>query len=192
MTTLEFGAAFREVLHRGAFSPEQLGNVGAHSLKSTTLSWLAKRGIDRDTRRCLGYHIRADERSMEAYSRDSLAGPLRVLDSVIREIAAGSFEPDNTRSGQLTQAMPRRTASSTSSSSVSRAASLANSSKPTSDAEDSPEPSLGCDRLVRNDHSKCFHVLRSDGSLACGRELPSQHSSHEQLPPTARLCRRCF
>ena len=101
MTTFEFGLAVRTLLGERGFSPEDLKDIGAHSLKCTTLSWLAKAGVNRDVRRLLGYHIRKDEKSMEAYSRDSVAGPLRELCSVIAKIQQETFLPDSTRSGRF-------------------------------------------------------------------------------------------
>ena len=113
MTTLEFGACLREILHRGGFSAAELGNIGAHSLKSTTLAWLARAGVDRDVRRVLGYHIRPDERAMEAYSRDSMAGPLRTLVATISAVATGRFRPDETRSGYFKESADEGPRSST-------------------------------------------------------------------------------
>ena len=49
----------------------------------------------------LGYHSKVDERTPLAYTRDSMAGPVRELEQVIREIHRGSFLPGATRSGYL-------------------------------------------------------------------------------------------
>ena len=54
MKTVEFGVALRGLLLGGGFTSEDLKDVGAHSLKATTLSWMAKAGVDKDTRRALG------------------------------------------------------------------------------------------------------------------------------------------
>ena len=193
MATLEFGAALRELLLRGGFAPEQLGNIGAHSLKATTLSWLAKRGVDKDTRRTLGYHVKADERSMEAYSRDSLAGPLRTLSSVINEIRVGRFVPDTTRSGQVAQPDQPKAASSSSSSAAPRSLSpIASSQAPSSGAEEPQGDVVVEDSFIRNETTKRFHIPREDGKLACDRELPVRRSYCDTLPWDARLCSRCF
>ena len=86
------------MLLRG-FDLSQLHEVGAHSLKATCLSWCAKAGTDRGHRRLLGYHVKRDDKSMETYSRDGMAAPLRDLKHVIDMIGDGSFDPDSTRSG---------------------------------------------------------------------------------------------
>lgn len=66
----------------------------SHSLKAMQLSWLAKRGVPKETRKALGYHIEWGDRSMKAYSRDGLRHPLRVLRALLMEISLGQFTPD--------------------------------------------------------------------------------------------------
>ena len=197
MTTLEFGAALREMLSEGGFARDELGNVGAHSLKSTALSWLAKAGIDRDTRRVLGYHIKADERSMEAYSRDSMAGPLRQLARVIADIAAGRLLPDVTRSGQFVTPPTPDGGSSTNTSRAASPASpeLSSDSERSSLAEASEEDAeetMEAEKFVKNARTSTFHVLLDSKKMACGRYVPLHFSCHEELPDDARLCARCF
>ena len=72
---------------------------GTHSAKATVLSWASKYGISHDDRRLLGYHAAAGDKSMLTYSRDAMAGPLREMARVVRDIKAGVFRPDTTRSG---------------------------------------------------------------------------------------------
>lgn len=193
MKTVEFGVALRVLLKKGGFTAEALDAIGAHSLKTTTLSWMAKAGIDRDSRRALGYHVRADERSMEAYSRDSLAGPLRLLAKVIEDIQAKRFEPDSTRSGFFASAAPSAppTAppSSTCSSRSSSASSLADSDNGGAELDESPPEWLN--RIVRNDVTKYFHVC-TEGRLECGKNLPLRHTFFDEPPAGARLCAKCF
>ena len=187
-TTMEFGSAFRSVLRRQGHSAQALANVGSHSLKVTTLSWLAKRGVDREVRRSLGYHVRKDELTMEAYSRDSLAGPLRLLAATIAEIRAGRFLPDVARSGQIK--------ASAESSSSSSAAPCSSSSEDAEAAEkDKKELAdyVTQDQIIRNISSRCVHVLKSDGALTCGRDVPTRYSILERMPEApAKLCGGCF
>ena len=98
-TTVEFASAVREVLLRRGVPGESLNNIGAHSMKATLLSWAAKFGIDKVTRRTLGYHAEPGDRSVETYSRDAMAAPLRHLDRVLEAVRRGAFHPDSTRSG---------------------------------------------------------------------------------------------
>ena len=77
--------------------PKQL--LGSHSGKVTLLSWCSKFGLNPETRRKLGYHSKQGERSVNAYSRDLLAEPLRKLKVVEKAVGEGSFMPDATRSG---------------------------------------------------------------------------------------------
>ena len=117
MLTVEFGILLRGMLSDGGFSADLLRNIGSHSLKVTTLSWLAKAGLPREIRRTLGYHIRPGDRVMDAYSRDVLAGPLRELTRVLNEISGKRFDPDSTRSGYFAVGSASRTSSTSSASS---------------------------------------------------------------------------
>lgn len=74
--------------------------LSSHSCKSTCLSFLAKRGVNLEDRLLLGYHTNKLRMGL-VYSRDGAARPLAVLSHVLSEIRAGTFEPDNTRSGRL-------------------------------------------------------------------------------------------
>ena len=189
---MEFGIVVRNLLISHGIEASKLVNTGSHSLKVTTLSWLAKRGADKETRRALGYHAKADERTLEAYSRDSLAGPLRSLASAIGEISTGRFKPDETRSGQLVPAASSAIPISSSSSSCAPRSSSSVGS--ISDLDDKPrdEELLVLDKLVRNNKTKRFHIMLSGNTLACDRHLPVDCSIFTELPPTARMCSKCF
>ena len=73
----------------------------SHGMKATTLSWLAKGGWSEPTRLILGHHSLGSRRTLESYSRDVQAQPLRELEDCLRMIKAGSFLPDATRSGMM-------------------------------------------------------------------------------------------
>ena len=68
-------------------------------MKATLLSWAAKYGLDKATRRTLGYHADPADKAVETYSRDAMAAPLRHLDRVLEAVRRGAFDPDATRSG---------------------------------------------------------------------------------------------
>ena len=55
----------------------------SRSLKATCLSWVAKAGVSPPLRKLLGYHVDATELSVNIYSRDLLAPPLRELVRVL-------------------------------------------------------------------------------------------------------------
>ena len=82
------------------FGGEQAEAYGTHSCKATTLSWCAKAGLSRATRRLLGAHCNVQDRSMLEYSRDALAGPMLELSRLFAKIRAKKFMPDHTRSGR--------------------------------------------------------------------------------------------
>ena len=76
--------------------------ISSHSLKATTLSWLAKAGCDPHHRTILGHHS-SGKGSLEVYSRDMLSAPLRTLEDMLRQIRIGALHPDLTRSGHIQQ-----------------------------------------------------------------------------------------
>ena len=79
--------------------------VSSHSLKSTMLSFLAKRGIEMGDRLLLGYHTSPFTMGLTC-SRDGMARPLQILSDMLSEIRCGKFHPDQTRSGRLISAEP--------------------------------------------------------------------------------------
>ena len=100
LQTTEAAMWLCELLHRHGVPKEHLTNVGAHSLKATALSWLAKAGVDEKPRRLLGYHVKPKDSSVVLYSRDALAGSLAELMRVVEAIRTGKFRPDVSRSGR--------------------------------------------------------------------------------------------
>eukprot|EP00435_Cladocopium_sp_Y103_P046445 s735_g13.t1 len=74
--------------------------ISSHSLKSTFLSYAAKRGIGIPERLQLGYHTSNFQMGM-VYSRDGAAASILVLERLIKEIHMGQFDPDDTRSGRI-------------------------------------------------------------------------------------------
>ena len=80
--------------------PAELTNIGSHSCKATLLSIAAKAGLERDDRRTLGGHAPPNDRSVDAYARDTLAAPLLALGRLLTKIRLGQFDPDSSRSGR--------------------------------------------------------------------------------------------
>ena len=70
----------------------------AHSMKATTLSFLAKYGASEADRLVLGHHADTSG-SLAVYSRDLQAKPLRALDQCLDAIRRKVFLPDVSRSG---------------------------------------------------------------------------------------------
>ena len=102
----EIGCYLRNVLKVEHASSN---DIRSHSLKVTTLSWMAKAGCSLSVRRSLGHHLDPGARSATIYSRDAMAPPLRELCRILKMVADGAFAPDNTRSGRFkdeTQGVP--------------------------------------------------------------------------------------
>ena len=93
------------LLRRALKIPEQeRALIRSHSLKCTPLSWSCKYGTDLPTRRLLGHHLDPHAISPETYGRDSMGPAVRCLESTLRDIKAGEFRPDETRSGRFVRA----------------------------------------------------------------------------------------
>jgi hypothetical protein len=99
MANEEMTLWLREILVQGGLTAGAVWNTGMHSPKATLLSWAAKFGIDKETRKDLGGHVQASDASVAAYSRDLLAAPLRKLAEVLVAVKNGIFDPDATRAG---------------------------------------------------------------------------------------------
>lgn len=81
-------------------STAEVDGISSHSLKATTLSWMAKAGSCPHHRTILGHHT-SQRCSLETYSRDLLSAPLRTLEEVLRQVRTGALQPDKTRSGHV-------------------------------------------------------------------------------------------
>ena len=82
--------------------PVEGRKVASHSLKTTTLSYAAKRGLDINLRLQLGYHTQPFRMGL-TYSRDGAAASISALEQLLCEVRLGLFRPDETRSGRVMQ-----------------------------------------------------------------------------------------
>ena len=131
-------------------------------------------------RKILGYHKDAADRVSAAYARDEVAEPLRLLDDVIRQIRAGSFAPDASRSGLRAPSASPSSATSTTSAEES--------------APDEPAPARSAEvrpDLLINDAVCVLHSVTA-GRLTCGGPLPHFGRRVSVPPAGARECRLCF
>ena len=85
----EGGEWLRNILAAG-IDRDALVKIGAHSLKTTCLTWCAKHGERIEIRRFLGYHSAPCDKVALIYSRDAASAPLRRLDAVISAIRSGT------------------------------------------------------------------------------------------------------
>ena len=65
-----------------------------HSAKATLLSWCAKAGMKMEDGRLLSGHVKLGQRVPLEYSRDVLAGPIRRLETLIKQVRSGVFKLD--------------------------------------------------------------------------------------------------
>ena len=97
----ELGKALRGFLGQSEAHTGE-GRLSSHSLRATCLSWVSKYGLDTETSSILGRHASSAKVTAAIYSRDLCVAPTRALQGVIKEIASGSFVPDNPRSKHCT------------------------------------------------------------------------------------------
>ena len=97
LSTKEASEWVRLLLSRTGLDPKGR-KISSHSAKATMLSFLAKYGAEISVREILGAHV-SHLKSVIRYSRDALAGPLRVLEQMLADVRSGYFNPDDTRSG---------------------------------------------------------------------------------------------
>ena len=62
-------AWLRHLLLKSGTDKHELEHYGSHSLKTTVLSWLSKRGVPREIRAALGYHAKAVDGTEVVYGR---------------------------------------------------------------------------------------------------------------------------
>ena len=98
MTNGEIGRWIRAVLSEHDTSGN-LSSLTPHGAKATLLAYLARYGASPTDRLILGHHSVKQYGALETYSRDLQSGPLRVLHQMTGSVRAGTFHPDETRSG---------------------------------------------------------------------------------------------
>ena len=165
--------------------------------------WMRTPNVSLESRRLLGYHTKYDERVPLAYSRDSVAGPLRDLELVIREIHSGKFMPDTTRSGYIrdvTHADPEETESEDSQdeeddAADQRAAEAVLEVVAEPWAEHGPVGGQADAPIFRHPATRVIHVVASEeGSrFKCGRAVKPSYERLDGLPLFAYpLCKSCY
>ena len=193
--------------------------VSSHSLKCTTLSWLAKAGSNESHRLILGHHS-SGRGSLEVYSRDLLAAPLRTLEDVLRQIRVGALQPDRTRSGilgaptkadcgdeQIAEVGSEHSAEDSSSSRSSDSSSISDSDDDQSEKEEADPQHwsrLSADRrhegkwdnkvMYQHEVSKVIHLEADSESrqFQCGILASQEHEIIEHaLFLETRQCKRC-
>ena len=97
LSTSEASVWLCEILKKYSLHPGQLSNVGAHSLKATALSWMAKAMVAEKIRRLMGYHVKPKDKTVLIYSRDALAAGLQILTKLVSDIHQLKFRPDAPR-----------------------------------------------------------------------------------------------
>ena len=213
LETQECAAWLRKIV--GSQDDTSTRRISSHTLKSTFLSYAAKRGIGIPERLQLGYHS-SDFQMGLVYSRDGAAASLLVLEKLIKEIELGKFDPDDTRSGRIKETsqttMPAGAENvvlvkdETEVIYVSDTESNKSSdSSSTSSEEDRPQvrvqpvlrPTCAPHGFVMWQHKKLktLHLMAVENSRVfhCGRNAGPLHERLEKAPEfDTPLCSLCF
>ena len=96
----EAGCWLRLLLGEAAKKSDSVRKLSSHSLKSTMLSFAAKRGYSHTDRLSMGHHVHPSKMA-DVYARDAQARDLRLLDALIAEIRSKTFMPDESRAGRV-------------------------------------------------------------------------------------------
>ena len=104
----EAGCWLRLLLGEAAKRSDSAKKLSSHSLKSTMLSFAAKRGYSHPDRLSMGHHVHAYKMA-DVYARDAQARDLRLLDSLISEIRSKTFMPDESRAGRFSAPKKQKT-----------------------------------------------------------------------------------
>ena len=103
----EAGCWLRLLLGEAVKRCDSVRKLSSHSLKSTMLSFAAKRGYSLPDRLSMGHHAHPFKMA-DVYARDAQARDLRLLDSLIAEIRAKRFLPDESRAGRMVSAKKQK------------------------------------------------------------------------------------
>ena len=103
----EAGCWLRLLLGEAVKRSDSVKKLSSHSLKSTMLSFAAKRGYSLPDRLSMGHHVHPFKMA-DVYARDAQARDLRLLDSLIAEIRAKRFLPDESRAGRMVSAKKQK------------------------------------------------------------------------------------
>ena len=210
LETQECAAWLRKIV--GVSGDSGSRRVSSHSLKSTMLSYAAKRGIGIPERLQLGYHTSNFQMGM-VYSRDGAAASLLVLEKLISEIAQGKFDPDQTRSGRLIESSiapagtnevievkdePETIDDSEPEEGLDSSSTSSEEPRPTK-VRHFPvvQPTVAPDGFHFWQHKKLktLHLMEDGYSkvFACGRTVGSLHEKLREAPQfDTPLCSNCF
>ena len=200
------GDWLRALLKVGNEQPEDGARIATHSCKTTLLSMAARFGIDRGSRRLLGYHTASKDKSLVIYSRDELALPLRKLDEMIVAIREQVFLPDVSRSGSFplgnhVSAVPHDGDDASEASSDDSEGEEDNNFEEDEKAVETVTGEWGPKHVeglvyVRNKTSRYIHIVADEGgaSLKCGRMLSDKYMRLDKRPafmhPACSTCCR--
>eukprot|EP00435_Cladocopium_sp_Y103_P055129 s946_g18.t1 len=158
-----------------------------------------------------GYHSEGRDRSMLTYSRDGMAGPLRLLCKMLAEVKQGRFIPDSTRSGRFPEEYRNPDAAEEDRKSEASSSS-SDGSDHESDVDHGAEENAMKEvvgkwdpgiidlgdapvQFARHNVSRCIHVMQDESGMLfkCGRKMIHTYIVLPEKPSFMHpLCNTCF
>ena len=200
----EAGCWLRLFLGEAAKRSDSVRKLSSHSLKSTMLSFAAKRGYSHTDRLSMGHHVHPFKMA-DVYARDAQARDLRLLDSLIAEIRSKTFMPDESRAGRMASPKKQKTPGAFQKTLDDSSFSLVEGIGAEASESERQEDRLLVPRcfyppkapdgysFVRHSRSKMLHYLGHDrvNVLACGRLKTDSYEAALNLRYDSAVCHAC-
>lgn len=182
--TDEAGCWLRLILGEKPKRSDSARKLSTHSLKSTMLSFAAKRGYAHQDRLSMGHHAHPFKIA-DVYARDAQARDLRLLDKLIQEIRDKTFLPDESRAGRFSAVKKQRTDDAFDLDSDEREWDLIDDSKPTSGGLDASAVHPPVETVDSDEDSGSHITTDSSSDDSSGEEEPRALVQKQFLPPVA-------
>ena len=180
----EAGCWLRLILGAKPKRSDSSRKLSTHSLKSTMLSFAAKRGYAHQDRLSMGHHAHPFKIA-DVYARDAQARDLRLLDRLIQEIRSKTFLPDESRAGRFSAVKKQKTDEAIDLDMEEKEWNLIEESKPASERREVNlvQPPV---ETVDSDEDSGSHITTDSSSDdSAGEEEPRALVQRQFLPPVA-------
>ena len=145
----------------------------SHACKHAMLDAAAVWGLDKPTRRCLGYHKDPTSRAVDTYAPSTQIVPVRRLGEMIEAYSEGKFDPDATRKPMARKMMAAKhneMSAGGDTSSDQESASEAEQQEPSEEVRQRVQEEIvdACSRVVTPTDQRYMNL--NNNKIHCGRE----------------------